>query len=147
MQESLPLAVRAPDSTNRRRTRRLAHHFSSLFEAVVSGPGGNRIEGTAYREGTKLDGAARCYQFRDGDEDVACRALREPAICALVRRRLRALLCPPDIDLLYLRFCAGWSQAAVAEEWRCCRSTIMRREERVRRTLLADPALCLAAGR
>src|SRR5262249_29923465 len=117
-----------------------------LFEAIACGAHGNRITGAAYRQGARLNGEARFYRFRDGDEDRVFRALGEPSICSLVRRRLRALLDQADIDLLYLRYCAEWSQAAVAEEWGCCRSTIMRREERIRRTLLADPLLQRAAA-
>jgi hypothetical protein len=119
----------------------LAHQFSSLFEAIACGANGNRLAGAAYRQGVRLNGEARSYQFRDGDEHLAISGLGEPSICSLVRRRLRALLDRTDIDLLYLRYCAEWSQAAVAEEWGCCRSTIMRREERIRRMLLADPVL------
>src|SRR5262249_24331986 len=145
MHESVLSPVRAAAGNNRRRGRRRAHTLSSLFEAIVSDAHGNRVEGAASRQGVKLNGAAQCYQFRNGDEDLAWRALQEPAICTLRRRRLRALLSPTDLDLLHLRFAAGWSQAAVAEEWGCNRSTIKRREERIRRKLLTDPALQQAA--
>ncbi|HMF15351.1 MAG TPA: hypothetical protein VKE94_23715 [Gemmataceae bacterium] len=146
MHASLLSPACAPDSSSRRRSRRLAHQFSSLFETIACGARGNRIEGAAYRQGAALNGEARCYQFRDGDGDLALRAFGEPSICSLVRRRLRALLDQADIDLLYLRYCAEWRQAAVADEWGCCRSTIKRREERIRRTLLADPLLQRAAA-
>ena len=131
MQTSMPLPVRAATAAIRKsRLRRF--QFSVLFEGIACGVLGNRIEGAAYRQGARLNVEARCYQFRDpknnGQGVLVYPALQEPSICTVVRRRLRDLLSQADIDLLYLRYCAGWSQAALAEELGCCRSTVKRRE-------------------
>jgi hypothetical protein len=128
--------------------RRRPHPFGVLFEAVACSHQGSPMNGVSYRNGSKLDGLARCYQFRepgpgaaaDGDE-----TMHDLPLGALVRQRLQELLRPADLDLLYLRFCAGWSQADVARELGCNRSTVKRREERLCRRLRADPTLQRAA--
>jgi hypothetical protein len=121
------------------------------FEAIACGLGGAKIQGTAYRQGSKHNGVASCYQFRaveaDGEAGSDGETPRDPPVCAVVRRRLRVLLGEDDIDLLYLRYCAGWSQAGVARQLRCNRSTVKRREQRILRKILADPVLQQAAAR
>jgi hypothetical protein len=133
----------------RRLVKRRRHHpLVVLFEAVACSHQGNRVNGVTYRNSSKLDGSARCYQFREtgpGMEVGGDLAPNDPPLCALVRQRLREFLSQADIDLLYLRFCAGWSQADVARELDCCRSTVKRREERIRQRILADPTLQRAA--
>jgi hypothetical protein len=124
------------------------HPFGVLFEAVACSHQGTRLNGVTYRNGSKLDGLARCYQFRDpgpAAESDGDGTLHDPPLGILVRQRLEELLSPADLDLLYLRFCAGWSQADVARELGCCRSTVKRREERIRRQVQADPTLRQAA--
>jgi hypothetical protein len=120
-----------------------------LFEAVACSHQGTRVNGVTYRNGSKLNGLARCYQFREPGPGVGVDegnlAPHDPPLCTLVRQRLQELFSQADIDLLYLRFSAGWSQASVARELGCCRSTVKRREERIRRRILADPTLQQAA--
>jgi hypothetical protein len=131
--------------------RRRSLRYSLPFEAIACGRGGAKIHGTAYRQGSKHNGVTACYQFRvteaDGEADRGDETRHEPPVCAVVRRRLRVLLDHHDVDLLYLRYGAGWSQAAVAQHLGCCRSTVKRREERILRQLLEDPALRQAAAR
>jgi hypothetical protein len=130
--------------------RRCSYSITTLFEAMACDSRGTKVEGAAFRQGAMLSGVARHYQYRvaliNMDVSETATPLLEPPICALVRRRLRDLLEPADLDLLYLRFCAGWSQAAVAKEWGCFRSTIKRREERILRKVRADLLLREAAG-
>jgi hypothetical protein len=117
---------------------------------MACGLRGTKIGGAAYRQGSGLNGDARNYQFRAGlleaDANSGHLTIREPPVCALVRRRLRDILKPDEIDLLYLRFSAGWSQAAVARKLGCFRSTIKRREERILQLVRADRLLREAAG-
>jgi hypothetical protein len=134
-------------STGPHRKRR-ARQYHPLFEAVACNVQGTKVDGISYRL-AKPNRDARYYQFRDFEHNVVANdldpALCEPPICKLVRRRLRELLSSEDIDLLYLRLVAGWRQADIAREQGCHRSSVKRREDRIRQTLLADPILRQAA--
>jgi hypothetical protein len=107
------------------------------------------MDGLAYRHG-KMTGDARCYQFHDsapnGEVEQQETAVGHYPLGASVRERLGELLAPEDIDLLYLRYVAGWTQADIARQRDCHRSTIKRREDYILRTIRADPHLRQAAG-
>ena len=136
------LNVQNGESIPRRRKRR-RRRYQAMFEALACDRHGSKINGTAYGNG-KLTGDARCYQFRDGGADQDGSA--GEAVIALVQERLTALVDAADIDLIYLRFVAGLSQAELARDLGCHRSSIKRREDRVLATLRADPQLRRAAG-
>jgi hypothetical protein len=131
-----------------RRGKRLRRPYHSLFEALACSCGGSKVNGTAYRNG-KLSHDAALYQFRDGwtegQSNVEDGFSKNGTLATFVQKRLGELLAAEDIDLIYLRFVAGWSQAEIARERKCHRSTIKRREDRVLRTLRVDPALREAA--
>jgi DNA-directed RNA polymerase specialized sigma24 family protein len=127
----------------------LRRPYHSLFEALACTACGAKVHGIAYRNG-KLRGDAACYQFRDGrlegQPDLEDHFAGDPTLAARVQRRLGELLAPNDIDLLYLRFVAGWSQAEMARARGCHRSTIKRREDRIMKTARLDPSLGQFAG-
>jgi DNA-directed RNA polymerase specialized sigma24 family protein len=125
-----------------RRSKRLRRPYHSLFEAIACNRIGTKVDGIAYRNG-RLSRDAACYQFRDGQANGVA---GNHTLTVLVQKRLGELLAAKDIDLLYLRFVAGWSQAEIARERGCHRSTIKRRENRLLQTLRADPLLRRAAG-
>jgi len=151
------LAIQALAVTNRasrptrspRRGRRLRHPYHSLFEALACTRCGAKVHGIAYRNG-KLSRDAACYQFRAGGPyghpGPEAHFASDATLAALVQRRLCELLGRKDIDLLYLRFVAGWSQAEMARARGCHRSTIKRHEDRITTTVRFDPLLRQFAG-
>jgi hypothetical protein len=127
----------------------LRRSYHSLFEALACTRCGAKIYGIAYRNG-KLSHDAACYQFRDGRLDGQSgpedHFAGDAMLAARVQERLGELLGPKDIDLLYLRFVAGWSQAEMARARGCHRSTIKRREDRIMKSVRLDPFLRQFAG-
>jgi DNA-directed RNA polymerase specialized sigma24 family protein len=127
----------------------LRRTYHSLFEALAFTPCGAKVHGIAYRNG-KLSRDAACYQFRDcrldGQPDPEDHLADKHTLAVRVQRRLGELLARKDIDLLYLRFVAGWSQAEMARARACHRSTIKRREDRITKTVRLDPLLLQFAG-
>ena len=132
-------------SNSTRRSSRRSRPLHDLFESVACDLTGYKMNGTAYRRGSTLAGDACSYQFRPQDH------LDEPGqngqdsapsfLADLVSSRLVELLPQADIDLLFLLYVADWSQADVAREHGCHRSTVMRQERRILTVVRADPVL------
>jgi DNA-directed RNA polymerase specialized sigma24 family protein len=106
----------------RRRQRR--RPLLAALEAIACDVSGRRLDQRGYRTPSR---GATGQENGDGQ--------------ALVQARLQMLLADADVDLLYLRFVAGWSQADVARERGVHRSTIKRREQHSLAILRGDPAL------
>jgi hypothetical protein len=117
--------------------------WTPCFEAVVCRLDGSRVRGIAYRRGRVLTGDACNYQFGrlDTDTEALAASVGDASLTQAVLERLGVLLTPAEIDLLYLRYVAGWSPAAMAPEWHRHRGTITRQEKRIVALLCQDPVL------
>jgi hypothetical protein len=104
---------------------------------------GTRVRGTAYRRGRVLTGDACAYQFRtmETDTDAPAAHAAHASLTQVFLERLAVLLTPAEIDLLYLRYVAGWSPAVLAPNWHRHRGTISRQEKRILALLCQDPVL------
>lgn len=137
----LSIGSAAKRLAGRRNGRRKTQPFLAAFEAVACELVGRKTLGRLYRQGRQGLSSPR-FRFApfelNGDVE---RAPRREERGRMVQQRLEALLTLREIDLLYLRFVAEWSQSEVARERGVHRSTIKRQEERIFAVLRVDPLL------
>jgi hypothetical protein len=96
-----------------------------------------KITGARYRRGRALSREAYDYRFPipDSEDEPA----QEVAPDHPVRLLLCALLTDDEIDLLYLGYVAGWSQADVAREWGLTPACINGRDRRLLQKIRSSP--------
>ena len=135
------LAAESPKRARRRAKRRRARPLVAGCELIACDLQGRKFLGQATH---RWNGSACAKALHAADAEPDADGHAQPASSdrsAMVQRRLEALLEQREIDLCYLRFIAGWSQAELARERRVHRSTIKRQEVRVFAVLRSDPLL------